>query len=263
MKPGKTQLAIIIAAPLLIASLGAAVYFFWDSLQARQDENAEILHKFGFQIVPNNPYTESVGELGTKQVPATFAEEELSPVEKVIHGLLQDKESLLEENAELQSQIKTLQERIDALEHYKSTNEQFVPETLDQEMARTRNELQRQLTSLPEAERFSAFWIGMMTDAAIYEYRRFIEANRLMLDDSHRQEMISTDLVNYGFCIGNAVELAANTSDEARSVARWLEKPETSSLSKALQEDLDIVIPPCRIPLRSKLDTYLTSRIGE
>lgn len=263
MKLGKTQLGLLVAVPLLVASMGAAVYFFWDSIQAQQEANTEILSKFGFEILPNSPYTESVGELGEKQVPATFAEEDLSPVEKVIHGLLKDKEKLLEENAELQDQVSTLQERIAVLEQYKSTNEQFVPETFEQEMARTRNELQNKLKALPEAERYTDLWIAMMADAAMYEYRRFIEANRLMLDDSRRETLISNDLVNYGFCIGNAVELAANSSEETRSVARWLKDPASTKIGSALKEDLEIVIPPCRIPLRTKLDTYLIGSASE
>ncbi|SEG31915.1 hypothetical protein [Marinobacterium lutimaris] len=262
MKFNATKLSLIIAVPLIVASLGAAVYFFWDSMQASQEANEEILHKFGFQIVPNSPYTETTGELGAKQVPATFAEDDLSPVEKVIRGLLFDKEQLIEENAQLQSQIDELHARIDKLEQYKTSNEQFAPENLAQEMIRTRAELRDKLRALPEAQRFTDFWINMMTDASMYEYRQFINANRLMLDEAHREQMVGKDLVDYGFCIGNAVELAANSVDEAQSVARWLKDPQSTKLANALREDLKVVIPPCRAPLRAKLDTYLAGNLG-
>lgn len=262
MKLNAAKLGLIIAVPLIIASLGAAVYFFWDSMQASQEANEEILYKFGFQIVPNSPYTETTGELGAKQVPATFAEDDLSPVEKVIRGLMYDKEQLIEENAELQNQIDILQARVDNLEQYKTSNEQFAPENLAQELTRTRAELRDKLRALPEAQRFTDFWVNMMTDASMYEYRQFINANRMMLDEARREQLVGKDLVDFGFCIGKAVELAANSVDEARSVARWLKDPQSARLGSALQEDLKVVIPPCRIPLRKKLDTYLAGNLG-
>lgn len=262
MKLSPAKLGLIIAVPLILISLGTAVYFFWDSMRASQQANEKILHKFGFQIVPSNPYAETTGELGAKQVPATFAEDDLSPVEKVIRGLLFDKEQLIEENAELQSRIDQLQAKVDQLEQYKTTNEQFAPENLGQEMVRTRAELRDKLRALPEAQRFTDFWINMMTDASMYEYRQFINANRLMLDETRREQMVGKDLVDYGFCIGNAVELAANSAEEAGIIARWLKDPQSTKLSSALQEDLKVVIPPCRIPLRKKLDTYLAYNLG-
>lgn len=259
MKVGKTSLILLIAVPVVLASLGAAVYFFWDSLQAQHEANNQVLEKFGFEIMPVSPYTESKGVLGQKQVPATFAEDELTPVEKVIHGLLQDRDQLLEENTALEQKVAELEEQIAALEQYKALNEQFAPETLEQEMTRTHEELKQLLRDLPEASRYSNFWIEIMATAALNEYRRFIDANRLMLDSSSRAQLIREDLVTYGFCVGNAIELAANSADEARMIARWFDDPSSTRLSDALKADLEIVLPPCRIPLRQKLSAKLAS----
>lgn len=259
MKISQNALVLMIATPIVLLSLGVAVYFFWDSLQAQHQANTKILKKFGFEIMPFSPYTESDGVLGQKQLPATFAEDELSPVEKVIQGLLQDRKKLLNENQVLEQQVTQLQDQIAALEHYKEVNEQFAPETLEQEMRRTRDELKQLLRDLPEARHYSARWIDIMAKAAVVEYRRFVEANRMMLDETTRSQLIREDLVTYGFCIGNAIELAANSSDEVNSIARWIEHPESTRLSKALQADLDIVLPPCRLPLRQKLGAQLAT----
>lgn len=259
MKVGKNALVLMIAIPIVFLSIGLAVYFFWDSLQAHHQANDAVLKKFGFEIMPFSPYTESEGVLGQKQVPATFAEDELSPVEKVIQGLLQDRQQLLKENVALEQQVEQLQARIADLEHYKEINEQFAPDTLEQEMIRTRAELKQRLRELPEAKRYSAYWIDIMASAAMTEYSRFIHANRMMLDETTRQTLIREDLVSYGFCIGNAIELAANSSAEVNTIARWFEHPETTRLSNALKADLDIVLPPCQTPLRQTLGARLAA----
>ncbi|WP_027852262.1 hypothetical protein [Marinobacterium litorale] len=259
MKISKTAIVLAVAVPLVLGSIGTAVFVYWDSIQAQQQANEEILQKFGFEIIPVSPYTESTGELGAKQVPATFAEDDLSPVEKVIDGLLKDKEKLLDENEALKYQITQLEEQVDSLEQYKSLNEQFAPETLSQELERTRQELARKIGNLREAQGYSKFWIEMMASAALLEYERFMEANRMLLDHGQREELIDEELVTYGFCVGNAVELAANNAQEARDIARWFENPDSVNLSEAIQADLDIVLPPCQIPLRKKLQASLST----
>ncbi|MBV1790058.1 hypothetical protein KQ940_18540 [Marinobacterium sp. D7] len=262
MKISKKAVIALCAAPLLILILGVGGYFGWQAMRAQHDENRDILQKFGFEIMPANPYTESTGVLGQKQLPATFAEDDLTPVEKVIHGLLKDKERLLKDNEALQLEIDQLQQQIAELEHYKEINEQFAPETLEQELARTRNELEAGLRALPEAKRFSEFWIKMMSGAALTEYSRFIDANRMLIDPPTRKRLVEHDLINYAFCVGSAIEIAANSPDEVRTIARWLEKPDTTRLPSALAEDLNTVLPPCQTPLREQMNASLSARSG-
>jgi len=262
MKIKRPVLIAVLVTPLLLAILGVGGYFVWQAMHMQQSENEAILQKFGFEIMPANPYTESEGVLGQKQLPATFAEDNLTPVEKVIHGLMQDREQLLKDNAALQQEIEQLQQQVAELERYRDTNELLAPETLAQELARTRTELETALRALPEAQRFSKFWIQMMSGAALSEYRRFLEANRLMIDAPTRKQLMENDLINYAFCIGNAVELAANSADEVRSIADWLEQPGTTRLSTALQEDLNTVLPPCQAPLRKMFNARLAGMNG-
>lgn len=257
MEHKKAIILALVIVPLVIAAIGGGGYMAWNSLQAQHDENTAILQKFGFEIMPANPYTESEGVLGQKQLPATFAEDSLSPVEKVIHGLMKDKEHLIHENETLQQQIDELQTQVSELEHYKKVNEQFAPETLEQELSRTRQEIETALRALPEAQRFSEFWINMMAGAALTEYERFINANRMMVDGAIREQMVQHDLLNYAFCVGNAVEIAANTAEEVRLIARWLEQPGAIRLPNALRDDLNMVLPPCQAPLRADLSADL------
>ncbi|GGB80002.1 hypothetical protein GCM10011352_02110 [Marinobacterium zhoushanense] len=262
MKISKPLFVALFAVPILLLLLGTGGYFGWHALRAQHDENRDILQKFGFEIMPANPYTESTGVLGQKQLPATFAEDDLTPVEKVIHGLMKDKERLLKDNEALQQVVEQLKQQIADLEHYKAVNEQFAPETLEQELARTRGELEAGLRALPEAKRFSDFWINMMSGAALTEYRRFVDANRMLLDEPTRKRLVEHELINYAFCIGNAVEIAANSAAEVRSIARWLEQPETTRLPSALSADLNTVLPPCQKPLREQLNASLSARGG-
>lgn len=257
MKLGKMSIVLLILVPLLLIAAGTASYFVYQSMQAQHEVNLADLEKFGYEMVPSNTYTESTGKLGAKQLPATFAEKKLTPTERVIRGLMQDKENLLAEQLTLKDQIEALKQKIAELEEYKKLNQHFAPETFEQELERTKAQLKSTLIRLPEAERFSNIQIEVMSAAGMQEYRRFVRANRLMLEHEQRVDIIQNHLPSFAFCVGNAVELAANNLEELRLLVNWFNRPDETSLPAPLAADLDKLLPACQKPLRQALQETL------
>jgi len=257
MKLGKTGTLILILIPLLLVILAVAGYFAYQKMQSQHEVNLADLEKFGYEMVPSDTYTESTGVLGAEQLPATFAEKKLTPTERVIRGLMQDKENLLAEQNALKQEIGALKEQIAELQTYKRLNQHFAPETFRDELIRTKAQLKGILARMPEAERFSNIRLEIMAAAGMQEYRRFVSANRLMLDPPQRGMIISDHLPAYAFCVGNAAELAANNRDEERLLLSWFNDPDSTRLPAALAEDLGKLLPACQKPLREQLEASL------
>lgn len=262
MKSGKTTLLLILL-PLLLIAMGVSGYLVYRKMQAQHEVNLADLEKFGYEMVPSDTYTESTGMLGADQLPATFTEKKLTPTERVIRGLMQDKENLLAEQATLKSQIEALQKQVEELQTYKQLNEHFAPETFRDELLRIKAQLKGILTRMPEAERFSNIRLEIMAAAGMQEYRRFVSSNRLMLDQPQRAQIVSEYLPAYAFCVGNAAELAANNRDEERLLVGWFNDPDNTRLPPALAEDLNKLLPACQKPLRERLEASLPQILVE
>ncbi len=257
MKLGKVSLLLLIIIPIALAIGAVATFFVYERMQDQHQMNLADLEKFGYEMVPSPTYNESTGELGAKQLPATFAEKKLTPTERVIRGLMQDKENLLAEQQSLKDQITALQNQIAELKEYQKLNKHFAPETFEQELKRTKAQLKAALLRLPESERYSNVHIEIMSAAGMQEYARFVRANRLMLDQAQRANIIQQHLPAYAFCVGNSVDLAANDLDELRLLIQWFNEPDTTRLPNLLAEDLDKLLPTCQQPLRQSLDASL------
>lgn len=251
------KMLLLIATPLIVGILGTGAYFSYQSMQTQHEENLKDLERFGFTITPNSPYTESIGELGAKQLPATFAESDLTPTQKVIYGLMRDKERLLDENRQLKEKLEALEQQVGALETYRQENERFAPRTFEEEVAGVEKDMKAYLDRLPEAGRFSDRQIEMMSAASAREYRRFVTENRLMTGEFDRNAIVNEHLPGFAFCIGDAAPLAVNSSEEERMLVQYLKTNDPSPLSQALRQDLQRVMEPCQLALRQALDATL------
>lgn len=257
MKLNKLSILLLILVPLLLVIGGTASYFAYQKMQSQHQVNLSELEKFGYEMVPSDVYTESVGELGANQLPSTFSEKKLTPTERVIRGLMQDKENLLAEQQTFRDEIKALEQRIAELEDYKRLNQHFAPDTFAEELADTRSFLKSNLARMPESERFDNTRLDLMAAAGTLEYRRFVTANRLMLERSHKAKIIDELLPVYAFCVGNAVDLAANSRAEERLLTDWFNDPDNVRLPTALSTDLNKLLPACQRPLREALQGTL------
>ncbi|SIS99917.1 hypothetical protein [Neptunomonas antarctica] len=248
------SIIFIILAPLILAGLGIGGYFLYQSINAQQATNTKDLELFGYGMVASSQSMASVGVTGTNQLPPTFDEKTLTPTQKVIHGLIRDKDNLLLENKVLQNDIETLKAQLTELTNYKQFNEHFAPQHLKDELKSVEHQLKALLIRTPEAERFSTMQIEIMSAAGAAEYKVYITRNRLMLSEDKKQIVVSDYLPAYAFCVGDAVDIAANTRSEERELAGFFRTNDSSGLSEALLQDLSSVLSPCQLSVRQKLD---------
>lgn len=257
MKLGKVSILLVVLVPILLVIVGVTSYFTYQRMQDQHQLNLADLEKFGYEMVPSNTYTESTGALGGKQIPATFSEKKLTPTERVIRGLMQDKENLMAEQGALNSEIEALKQQIIELHEYKRLNEHFAPDTFKAELVKAKTQLKAILARMPEADQFSNTRLEIMAAAGMQEYKRFVSSNRLMLDQPQRGLIVTEYLPAFAFCIGSATDLAANSNAEERMLIDWFNNPDGTSIPPALAEDLEKLLPTCQKPLREQLDASL------
>ncbi|MBV0932918.1 hypothetical protein [Marinobacterium weihaiense] len=257
MKLNKLGILLLVLIPMLLIIGGTVSYFAYQKMQQQHQTNLAELEQFGYEMVPTDIYSKTMGELGAEQLPATFAEKKLTPTERVIRGLMRDKENLLAEQQALFDEIDALKQRIAELEDYKRLNKHFAPESFADELARIKSVLKSTLARMPESEPFSNIRLDVMAAAGTQEYERFVTANRLILDRAHKAKVVEELLPAYAFCVGNAVDLAANSRQEEHLLHNWFSQPDNNPLPRALADDLNTLLPACQLPLRKKLQASL------
>ena len=245
----------------LLSLLAVVGYFVYPMIASQQGENTIRFEKFGLAVLPGSQFTTTTGELGKLQLPATFAEAELTPEERVVESLVRNRNDLIEENQRLASKVEQLEQRVAELENYKLTNERYAPEQFNIELERVRREMEERLRALPEAESYSTLMIELMAIAAQQEYVHTVRANDSMMDDARKAILLQRYLPTYAFCVGNALSLAANNNAELRAIAAWLQEPALSPLPAQLKADLDIVLPPCQVSFRQALGKVLNAAV--
>ena len=248
---------LVIGLIALVAVTGVSIggYFAYDSITQQTAKNAKELEQFGYEMVATTRSFETTGELGTKQVPSTFDEGKVPPTQKVIRGLLNDKDSLLQDNQALLDEINKLNARIADLEEYKQLNEHFAPDRLKDELNEVERRIKAFLIRSADAERFSTLQIEIMAAASAAEYKAYITRNRLMLSADQKQLVISDFLPAYAFCVGDGVDIAANSPQEERLLATYFRTDDGSLLTQALAQDLSSVVAPCQLAIRTRLDS--------
>lgn len=253
---------IIIGASITgVVMLAVIGYLVVPLIASQQNDNAIRFEKFGLAVLPGAKYSTSVGELGITQLPSTFAEDELTPEEKVVESLVRDRNALIEENQALRQKNSKLEMRMAELENYKATNERYAPEQFNIELERVRSDVEALLRALPEAENYSSLMIELMAVAAQQEYTHVVRENDPLMDEARKAILVQRYLPTYSFCVGNALSIAANNSAELQAIASWLQEPALNPLPAQLKADLDIVLPPCQVSFRTALDKVLNAAI--
>ncbi|WP_372833413.1 hypothetical protein [Pontibacterium sp.] len=266
----KNIIVLTLVVPIVLGVLGVGGYYGYNALIKQEANNNKDLEKFGLAVLPQSTsapsatdekerhaiYQQSTGVLGTTQEVATFADEKLSPTQKVIRGLMSDKEVLLEEKKKLNEDIDTLKARIAELEEYKRLNQHFAPDKISAELAKVKARLKKHLLNSTSAARFNNRQIEIISGASAVEYDKFIRRNRMILSDFQREELVSIYLPEFAFCLGDGVDIAANSASEERKLVRFFEEQDITLLTTALKQDLDTVLTPCQEALHEQLAKY-------
>lgn len=261
-KLGGRQILTLTLTLLVLVALGVGGYLLYPKLISSQQQNSVQLEKFGLLVMPGHSKYETTTQMGITQLPATFSEADLTPEERVVEGLIRDRNTLIEENQLQRLEIETLQRKIAELEDYKVKNRRYSPELLNEELERVLYELKQRLRAMPETERYSQLMLDLMAIAAQQEYLHIVRSRDLILDETRKSIIVNRYLPSYAFCIGNALSLAANNSDELRAIANWLVDPRVYPLPEPLQADLDIVLPPCQQSFRQAMQETLNNAVG-
>ncbi|MCV6587829.1 MAG: hypothetical protein OIF57_02200 [Marinobacterium sp.] len=252
------NIVIGVIALLIIGLLGAGGYFFaYPLLKEQAEANSKEFEGTGAVLMTNEIYQETQGTLGAKQVPATFAEDVLSPSQRVIKGLKEDREELILDQKKLERRIDELKVEIQNLEEYKATNERFAPLNAVEEKAIVESLVKRFLIDDEDAVRFSNMQIEIMGASAANEYSTFTGRNRLILTDEERVKMVREHLLPFAFCVGDGVDIAANNNRELRAVSYLVRSGDNSQITPILLQDLNAVMKPCRTELFASLSTTL------
>ncbi|QEW07304.1 hypothetical protein [Nitrincola iocasae] len=255
----KKKLLLFAAAPLGVLLLAVVGFFVYQFVAEQFKQKQVDLEKFGFDLHGTSQYETSEGLLGEAQLPSTFADENLTPSERIVHSLVRDRENLIIENRTLRQQIEALEAQLETYEEDRRMAEYFMPENFSQELERVERMLHTYLRQSADAQRFSNFRLEIMAAAGRMEYQRFVEANQLMLDAVQRTEIVVDYLPAFMFCVGDAVQLAANDFSEEREIRDYFGNPEQHRLPTIVQEDLDVVLPPCQRELREALNTNMAN----
>lgn len=252
----KKLIFLLLILPIILAGLGVGGFYAYNEMQGQHAQNLKELEKFGFTVLPTTVYEESKGELGENQLPSTFAEDKLTPTQKVIRGLMDDNDELIEETKELRQQISMLKDEIAALENYKQLNEHFAPLTIAEELTAVEKQLKDMLVDMPDARRFSNLQIEAMSAASANEYKKFISNRRIILSDKEREDMVAEYMPEFAFCAGDGIEIAANSPREANLITEHFRDQSKSRLDGDLKSDLETVIKPCQTALYERLASY-------
>lgn len=255
MRKVMSVLGVLLLVGLLV---GGGYFFVYPMMKQQAAENASEFADAGKALGAKDFYEDTEGVLGAQQKPATFADDLLSPSQKVIRGLMDDREVLIQGNKKLERKIDELKSEIASLEHYRDTNERFAPLNAAEEKAVIETMVKRFLIDSEDAVRFSNMQIEIMAASAAKEYSQFVGRNRLILTDEERAKMVEEHLTPFAFCIGDGVDVAANNSRELRAVSYFMRSEDPSRITPILLSDLKAVLKPCRTELFAALSMTLT-----
>ncbi|MGB0468422.1 MAG: hypothetical protein ACPGF7_12960 [Pontibacterium sp.] len=253
----KKLIVLAVILPTALGLLGIGGYFGYHALIKQSASNQKELEKFGLAVLPEPSLPEgTAGATGSVLSSPTFSKNKLTATQRVIQGLMADKENLINEQQGLREENATLKTRIAELEEYQRLNEHFAPQTLVEELRVVKRKLKKQLQNNPGAARFNNRQIDIVSNASVVEYEKFIRRNRLILSNFQQDELIHIYLPEFAFCLGDGVDVATNSPTEERNLARFFSENDPDVLNTALRRDLDTVLKPCQVDLYENLAKY-------
>jgi hypothetical protein len=246
-------------AVVLIPSLGIGGYFLYLKMDRMHEENAKSLSNFGINVIPVSQSANgvSIGIEGQTQLPPSIPEKKLSPTEKVIIALSNDKEALMTELNSAQQQIETLEIELALLKSYRTENERYAPGPLREERSRAIEHLSAFFEQSRDAARFSAFQKEAMTLASANIYMVILRKYRLSFDQTQKDTIIKNHLPQYGFCLGDGIPFLANNLQEQKVLLGYLKSGDVTRLSKELEEDFQAITRPCMQTLNERVNKLL------
>lgn len=244
MQLSRLKLALLIGGPLLLIIAVTSGYFIYTTISEQQAENRKKVENFGELIIPLDS-TVTDDDILNSLAP-TIAAEDMTPIQRVITTLKEERFKLLNEVEVLREQVTTLQTQVTELEQYKQTNERYSPHTFDEEVSTVHIRMRQLLASQEESKRFSSTQRQGMAAASAQEYRRYLTMHKLLLDLDQIDKVVNAHLPVYAYCIGDGMDIAANNRTEELQVIEYFKTEQTEMMGSRLKSDLKAIIEPCQ-----------------
>lgn len=244
MQLSKLKLALLIGGPVLLIILIAAGYFIYTSISDQQAENRKKVEGFGEMVSPVD--TGPANAATDPELAPSIGQSKLSPTQRVISNMKQERVKLLDEAIEMRKQISSLKAKIAELELYRTTNERYAPHTFNEEVSKVHTRMKQFLASQDESKRFTSTQLKGMAAASAQEYRRYLTSRKLLLDPDQIDTVVSDHLPVYAYCIGDGIDIAANNRSEELILVEYFKTEKTELMGSRLRSDLKAIIAPCQ-----------------
>ncbi|WP_299200747.1 hypothetical protein [uncultured Amphritea sp.] len=254
MQLSRLKLALLIGGPLLLIISAASGYFIYTTISEQQAENRKKVENFGELVIPLDSTVTDADILNN--LAPTIAKEDMTPTQRVITTLKDERFKLLNEAEVMREQITTLQAQVTELEQYKRTNERYSPHTFDEEVSTIHTRMRQLLASQEESRRFSSTQLKGMAAAATQEYRRYLTMHKLLLDQDQIDKVVNVHLPVYAYCIGDGMDIAANNRTEELLVIEYFKTEKTELMGSRLKSDLKAIIEPCQELFAQRMEEF-------
>ncbi len=244
MQLSRLKLALLIGVPLALIVAAASGYFIYTTISAQQAENRKKVEQFGELVIPLDASMTDADILNN--LAPTIPKEDMTPTQRVISALKDERVKLLNEAEVMREEISTLQTRVAELEEYKVTNERYSPNSFNEEVSKVHTRMRQLLASQKESRRFTNNQLKGMAAAAAQEYRRYLTMHKLLLDQDQIDKVVTSHLPVYAYCIGDGMDIAANNRTEELLVIEYFKTEKTDLMSSRLKSDLKAIIKPCQ-----------------
>lgn len=253
MQINKLKLGLLIGGPVLVILIAVAGYFIYSGLSAQHAENAEKVGGFGALIMPATETIDPNDPASVKLAPS-IGRKNLTPTQRVIATLKDERVQLLEEAIMMQQEIMDLKSQVADLENYKRTNERYAPHTFNEEVSTVHTRSKQLLATLDESKRFTRRQLTGMAAASAKEYRRFLTIHKLALEPEQIDVIVNDHLPPFAYCIGDGIDVAANNSREETLLVEYFKTDKTELMNNRLKSDLKAIVSPCQALFAKRMD---------
>lgn len=253
MQLSKLKLGLLIGIPVMLIIAAGTGYLIYSLISAQHEENRKKVEGFGELVIPLDS---TASQSSTDRSPS-IGNDELSPTQRIIVTLKNERSKLIEEAGEMRQEISSLHMKIAELERYKQTNERYAPHTFNEEVSTVHTRMKQLLASQEESKRFSRNQLKGMAAASAQEYKRYLTMHKLLLDQDQIDTIVNSHLPVYAYCIGDGMDIAANNREEEQQVVEYFKTMTTVLMSSRLKSDLKAIIEPCQALLAKRL-SYLS-----
>ncbi|MFT5722481.1 MAG: hypothetical protein ACI9W6_002810 [Motiliproteus sp.] len=180
----------------------------------------------------------------------------LSPTKQLIQSLGKGKETALKQAQRLKQQLVRQTQEIAELKRYQDTTERFAPLPTLEERNRAQKRLLAYLEESQDARRFNRFEKQAMSYAAANHYAGFSTRQRLVLNETIKDQIIQDLLPRFGFCYGDGLKFIIDNHQQERQLINYLNKQDREYMDIPLAQKVTTIAQPCEKELDLQFSAF-------